>query len=173
MLTIIFSRNSKTMNRKETSRSVPFSLISPVAYMSDVYVRVMQPLDASGCFLHRVHHKVKPAKEGLVNLALQGLSGEKPVSLEETEEMLPVGSIVTGFGEVVLQGGGILRLQPPQDGRKYILLQTDYKSFIDRHERSAGMWKILTVVTGVTGVSLVTGVISTLFGKEDAKSKKP
>ncbi|KAK9539360.1 hypothetical protein VZT92_004470 [Zoarces viviparus] len=44
--------NSRTMNRKETNNSVPFSLVSP-GYMSDLYVKIQNPLEASGCYLDR------------------------------------------------------------------------------------------------------------------------
>ncbi|XP_053294048.1 mitochondrial ubiquitin ligase activator of nfkb 1-A [Pleuronectes platessa] len=164
--------NSRTMNKKETSNSVPFSLISPGAYMTDLYVKVQNPLEACGCPLERVYHKVRRSEEGLVNLALQGLSGEKPVAMVESEELLRVGSILTGFGEVVLEGGQVMRLQTPQDDRKFILVATDYRSFIDRHESSATMWKMLTAVTGLTGASLLAGVIYNLVGKQDGRSKK-
>ncbi|XP_019960322.1 mitochondrial ubiquitin ligase activator of nfkb 1-A [Paralichthys olivaceus] len=163
--------NSRTVNKKETSNSVPFSLISPGAYMTDMYVKVQNPLEACGCPLERVYHKLRRSEESLVNLALQGLSGEKPVAMEESEELLRVGSVLTGFGEVVLEGGQVMRLQAPQDHRKYMLVATDYKSFIDRHESSASMWKTLTAVTGLTGASLLAGVIYNLVGKQDDRSK--
>lgn len=92
------------------------------------------------------------------------------MSMEESEELLRVGSTLTGFGEVVLEGGKVMRLQAPQDGRKYILVPTDYRSFIDRHERSASMWKMLTAVTGVTGTGLLARVIY-MLGKQDDRSK--
>ncbi|XP_040911947.1 mitochondrial ubiquitin ligase activator of nfkb 1-A [Toxotes jaculatrix] len=163
--------NSRAMNRKETSNCVPFSLVSPGAYINDLYVKVQNPLEASGGYLERVYHKLKHAEEGFVNIVLQGLSGEKPVAMEESEELLRVGSILTGFGEVVLEGGQVMRLQAPQDGRKYILVPSDYKSFMDRHESSASMWKTLTVVTGLTGASVLAGVIYNLVAKQDDRSK--
>ncbi|XP_070830827.1 mitochondrial ubiquitin ligase activator of nfkb 1-A [Chaetodon trifascialis] len=163
--------NSRTMNRKETNNAVPFSLVSPGAYITDLYVKVQNPLEASGCSLERVYFKVRRAEEGLVNMVVQGLSSEKPVSMEESEEMLRVGSTLTGFGEVVLEGGQVMRLQAPQDGRKYILISTDYRSFMDRHERSASMWKTLTAVTGITGASVLAKVIYDLVGKQDDRSK--
>lgn len=159
------------MNRKETKNSVPFSLVSPGAYFTDLYVKVQNPLEASGCYLERVYHRVRRAEEGLANVMMQGLSGEKPVAMEESEELLRVGSTLTGFGEVVLEGGQVMRLQAPQDGRMYILVPTDHRSFIDRHERSASMWKTLTAVTGITGASVLAGVIYNLFGKQDDRSK--
>ncbi|XP_035526865.1 mitochondrial ubiquitin ligase activator of nfkb 1-A [Morone saxatilis] len=163
--------NSRTMNRKETNNAVPFSLVSPGAYFTDLYVKVQNPLEASGCYLERVYLKVRRAEEGLINVVVQGISGEKPVAMEESEELLRVGSTLTGFGEVVLEGGQVMRLQAPQDGRKYILVPTDYRSFLDRHESTATMWKALTAITGITGVSLLAGVIRGLMGKKDDRSK--
>ncbi|KAM9844733.1 mitochondrial ubiquitin ligase activator of nfkb 1-A [Aulostomus maculatus] len=161
--------NSRTTSSRETSNSVPFSLVSPGVYITDLYVKVQNPLESSGCFLERVHHRMKYAQEGLASVLLQGLGGEKPVAMEESEELLRVGSTLTGFGEVVLEGGQVMRLQAPQDGRDYILLPTDYKSFIERHERSASMWKTLTAVTGITGASLLAMVINGLVGKQDRR----
>ncbi|XP_026230473.1 mitochondrial ubiquitin ligase activator of nfkb 1-A-like [Anabas testudineus] len=163
--------NSRTMNKKETSNSVPFSLVSPGAYINDLYVKVHNPLEASGSYLERVYNKVKRAEESLVNVMLQGLSGEKPSAMEETEELLRVGSTLTGFGEVVLEGGQVMRPQAPQDGRKYILVPSDHRSFMDRHESSASMWKALTALTGLTGASLLAGVIYNFIGKHDDSSK--
>ncbi|XP_076018431.1 mitochondrial ubiquitin ligase activator of nfkb 1-A [Genypterus blacodes] len=159
--------NSRTVNRKETNNSVPFYLMSPGAYFTDLYVKVQAPQEASGCFLERVHHRVRRAQEGLMDVMMHGLSGEKPAALEESEELLHVGSTLTGFGEVVLEGGQVMRLQAPRDGRQYLLVPTDYKSFMDRHENSATMWKTLTAVCGLTGASLLAGLIYSLMGRKD------
>lgn len=150
---------------------MPFSLVSPGSYVPDVYVRVQTPLEASGSFLETVHSKVRRAEEGLVDVVLQGLSGEKPVAVVESEEMLRVGSSLTGFGEVVLEGGQVVRLQAPQDGRKYILVPSDHKSFMDRHEASASMWKMLTAVTGVTGAGLLAGLVYDFTARQDRRWK--
>ncbi|KAE8291317.1 hypothetical protein D5F01_LYC10915 [Larimichthys crocea] len=163
--------NSRTTNRKETNNSVPFSLVSPGDYITDLYVKVQNPLEASGSYLERVYYKVRRVEESLSNLVLQGISGERPVAMEESEELLRVGSILTGFGEVVLEGGKVMRIQAPQNGRKYILVATDHRSFIDSHERSASMWKTLTAATGITGASLLAATIYGLVGKRDDKSK--
>lgn len=168
---ITFPRNSRTINRKETNNAVPFSLVSPGAYINDLYVKVQNPLDASGCYLERVYYKVRRAEEGLATVMLQGLGGERPVAMEQSEELLRVGSTLTGFGEVVLEGGQVMRLQAPQDGRKFILVPTDHRSFLDGHESTASMWKTLTAVTGITGASLLAKVIYGLVGKRDDKSK--
>ncbi|XP_056148846.1 mitochondrial ubiquitin ligase activator of nfkb 1-A [Lampris incognitus] len=163
--------NSRTTNRKETKNSVPFSLVLPGAFISDLYVKVQNPLEASGCYLERVYHRIRHAEESLADVLVQSLSGEKPVAHEESEELLRVGSTVTGFGEVVLEGGQVMRLQAPQDGRRYILVPTDYGSFMDRHESSAKMWKVLTALCGITGTSLLVGGIYGFIGKQDGRSK--
>lgn len=106
-----------------------------------------------------------------MDLMLQGLSGERPMKMEESEELLRVGSTLTGFGEVVLEGGQVMRLQAPQDSRRFILVPTDHRSFLDRHESSASMWKALSAVSGITGASLLVKVICDLVGKRDDRSK--
>lgn len=150
---------------------MPFSLVSPGAYVSDICVKVQNPLEACGSYLQRVHFKVRRAEEGLMGLVVQGISGEKPVSKAESEELLLVGSTLTGFGEVVMEGGRVMRLQAPQDGRKFVLMSSDHKSFLDRHERSASMWKKLTAVSGLIGAALVAGVVHKVLGKEGERSK--
>ncbi|XP_061588739.1 mitochondrial ubiquitin ligase activator of nfkb 1-A [Cololabis saira] len=163
--------DSRTTKKTETNNSVPFSLVNPESYISDVSVKVHNPLEASGCFMERVYFKVKRAEEGLVDAVLQGLSGEKPGTRNETEELLCVGRTLTGFGEVVLEGDQVMRLQAPKNGRQYVLVPSDHRSFLDRHEASASMWKTLSTVTGITGASLLTGVLYNLFNKQDDRSK--
>ncbi|XP_006802770.1 mitochondrial ubiquitin ligase activator of nfkb 1-A [Neolamprologus brichardi] len=162
--------NSRIGFKKESNNSVPFSLISQDAYISDASVRVHNPLEASGCFLKRVYYKMRNAEEDLVNALLQTVGGEKPVSKEETEEMLHVGTTMTGFGEVVLERGQVMRLQAPRGGRKYILVPTDHNSFLDSHRSSATMWKVLSAFTGITGTVVLACVIHSLMNKRDERS---
>uniref|UniRef100_A0A673L3U6 RING-type E3 ubiquitin transferase n=1 Tax=Sinocyclocheilus rhinocerous TaxID=307959 RepID=A0A673L3U6_9TELE len=121
----------------------------------EVSVRVDSPLEASGDYLEQVHKRLRQAKEGLMDAVVRELSGEKPVEREEREELLRVGSALTAFGELVLEQDKIMRLQPPRDGRSYVLIPSDYKSFIQRHENSANMWKGLMALFGITAFTLV------------------
>ncbi|KAG7267147.1 hypothetical protein CRUP_031858, partial [Coryphaenoides rupestris] len=145
---------------KVTNNTVPFSLVEPGGYTStigggdDVYVKVQNPLEATDLELDRVHYRVRRVAEaGLPGAVLQGLSGERAVAKEETEELLKVGATVTGFGELVLEaeskaggwGRSVIRLQAPRDGRPYVLVATDYQSYVARHQSSASMWKSLAV----------------------------
>ncbi|XP_068604705.1 mitochondrial ubiquitin ligase activator of nfkb 1-A [Brachionichthys hirsutus] len=165
------SWSSRTTNRTESSNAVPFSLVGPGAFVADVSVKVLTPLEAAGCYLERVHLKSRHAHEGLVSAALHGIAGERPEATAESEELLRVGSTLTGFGEVVLEGGGAMRLQAPRDGRRYVLVPGDHGSFLDRHQRSASMWKMLTAAAGVTGSSILAGIVYGVVAKRDGKSK--
>ncbi|CAL9689083.1 unnamed protein product [Knipowitschia caucasica] len=158
--------NSRTKNQKETNNSVPFSLVNPGTYISDFCVRIHSPLEASGFFLDRVYHRIRHAEDDMVNIVLQGISGEKPGALVEQEEMLKVGSTLTGFGEVVLEGEQVMRLQAPQDGRTYILVPGDHRSFMNRHESVASMWKSLAALTGLTGASILALVVYNMSEKD-------
>lgn len=159
-------RVSKKVNKQQTTNTVPFSLVQPGSYISKVSVRVDSPLEARGDYLEQVHKRLRQAKEGLMDAVVGELSGEKPVALEEREELLRVGSALTAFGELVLEQDKIMRLQPPKDGRSYILIPSDYKSFIQRHENSANMWKGLTALFGITGFALVGGFIHGAVNKD-------
>uniref|UniRef100_A0A3P9KFH0 RING-type E3 ubiquitin transferase n=1 Tax=Oryzias latipes TaxID=8090 RepID=A0A3P9KFH0_ORYLA len=161
----------KTTNKTETNNSVPFSLVSSESYIPDVYVKVQDPLEASNCILETVHHRIRRAEEGLVEMAVQGLTGEKPVALEEVEKLLRVGTTVTGFGELVLEGDQVIRLQAPKDGRKYFLTPTDHKGFIGQHEGVAKMWQSLSAITGITGATILITVVYSYLEKKDDRSK--
>ncbi|KAG5286007.1 hypothetical protein AALO_G00009950 [Alosa alosa] len=151
--------SNKTMDRKVNSNTVPFSLASLGAYYTDILVKVQSPLDSSEDFLELVHQQRKRAQTGLVDAVLQGVSGEKPVSQDVREEMLRVGTSLTAFGEVVLEYGDGVRIQPPRDGRTYVLSVGDHRSFIERHESTAGWWRALSAFCGITGSAVLAGMI--------------
>ncbi|CAL8346844.1 unnamed protein product [Merluccius merluccius] len=162
--------NSRRTNRKQTNNLIPFSLVAPGGYgPAPVHVKVHNPLEAEGFDLDRVHHRVRRAAEGGVSDAvLQGLSGERAVAKEESEELLRVGATVTGFGELVLEAK-VMRLQAPLDGRPYILVPTDHKSYVARHESTASLWKTLAVACGAAGSAVLLGAAYGLLKKNEDK----
>ncbi|XP_005171182.1 mitochondrial ubiquitin ligase activator of nfkb 1-A [Danio rerio] len=159
---------SKKVNKQQTTNTVPFTLVQPGSFISDVCVRVDSPLEASGDFLQQVHRRVRNAKEGLMDAVLGEISGEKPIALEEREDLLRVGVPLTAFGELVLEQEKIMRIQPPKDGRSFVLIPSDYNSFMQRHQNSVNMWKGLTVLFGLTGSTLLAGFIHA--GLKDRKT---
>lgn len=157
-------------NRKETNNAVPFSLVNPGMFISDLRVKVQNPHQACGCYLERVHSRSRPVENDLLNAVLQGISSERPQKLEESEELLRVGTVVTGFGEVVLEPGGSMRLQAPRDGHEYILISSDHKSFIGRHQATASMWKDLAFVSGILGTCFLASLLKGSRGRKDGGS---
>ncbi|XP_048845395.1 mitochondrial ubiquitin ligase activator of nfkb 1-A [Brienomyrus brachyistius] len=147
--------NVRNMNKKETNTAVPFSLVAPGAFINAVSVKVQSPMEAGGSYLEQVYQRVQHAKKELVDFVVQELSGEKPMVLEEREELLRVGTVLTGFGQVVLEHDHVLILQPPHDGRPYLLFPGDHYSFMQMHHNSANMWKLLSAAFGITGAALL------------------
>lgn len=150
---------------------MPFNLVKPGIYISELHVKVQNPLEASGCYLERVHYRFRPAGDSLLNTVLQGISGERPEKLEESEELLRVGTAVTGFGEVVLEHGDSMRLQAPRDGREYVLISSDHKSFMERHEATASMWKSMAAVSGILGACLLASFLKGSGKRQDGRSE--
>ncbi|XP_030220222.1 mitochondrial ubiquitin ligase activator of nfkb 1-A-like [Gadus morhua] len=166
--------DSRSTNRKQTNHTVPFSLVALGGHttpgghdgVGDVYVKVQNPLEATGLDLDRVHRLRHAAEGGVSDAILEDLSGERVVAKAESEELLRVGATVTGFGELVLEadagagaGGRVMRLQAPQDGRPFILAPTDYKSYVAWHDSSASLWKMLAVACGAVGTTVLAGTI--------------
>ncbi|KAJ8356973.1 hypothetical protein SKAU_G00197670 [Synaphobranchus kaupii] len=159
----------RNMNKKETNNLVPFHLGCPGAFASKVAVKVHAPLEAVGPYLEQVYHRVRYAREGLMHFMMHELASERPVSLEETEEILRVGTTLTGFGEVVLEHGHVIRLQPPMDGRQYVLFPTNYQGYLQMHQSSATMWKVLTAVFGLAGATLLVWTLYRAYQRHQSK----
>ncbi|NP_001087403.1 mitochondrial E3 ubiquitin protein ligase 1a S homeolog [Xenopus laevis] len=85
--------------------AIPF-LLSQLEGVGDS-VLVSNPLNASGLCLETVHEEFHIPSPGFGEVFRHYLSGEKPTGLLETEEILPVGTVITGIGRLVLdpQGG--------------------------------------------------------------------
>ncbi|XP_066537131.1 mitochondrial ubiquitin ligase activator of nfkb 1-A [Hoplias malabaricus] len=160
---------SKSLNAKETKNSTPFWLVPRGSYLSEVRVRVESPLKAEGDYLEQVHSGIRQVDSGLLDGVLQDVMGEKLTAHEEREELLRVGTVLTGFGELVLDNGAVMRLQPPRDGRTFVLLPGDHRSFLQRHENTASMWKAFSAVSGLTGATLLAAFLYSAVNKDQRR----
>ncbi|XP_028649159.2 mitochondrial ubiquitin ligase activator of NFKB 1-like [Erpetoichthys calabaricus] len=152
----------KMKNLQETLKTVPFSLAANSDYDTRVSVLVESPLTATGLSLELVHSRLR-FKDYFGHL----LNMEKPWWLEEKEEMLKVGSTLTGFGELVLDSNHVLRLQPPKDGNTYMLILSDYWSYLKQQESSIMLYKFLTAVFVMTaGLSSLCFLIGSAMRPE-------
>ncbi|NWH68932.1 MUL1 ligase, partial [Geococcyx californianus] len=123
-----------------------FDLVPP-GDSASVTVRVMKPLDAAELSLETVYEKFHPSVQSFTDIIGHYISGERPKGIQETEQMLKVGTALTGVGELVLDNATI-KLQPPKQGMPYYLSTVDFDSLLQKQESSVRFWKILTIISG-------------------------
>ncbi|KAM9844526.1 mitochondrial ubiquitin ligase activator of nfkb 1-A [Aulostomus maculatus] len=129
---------------------VPFMLVGS----DDIAVKVLHPLQASGVHMEVTHEKFHQVDYGLGDILGQYLRGEKLKGKLETEEMLKVGTALTGVGELVLDTDGTLYLQPPSDGSQYFLSISDFDTLRGEQESTAAGWKTLAVAFALVGAAV-------------------
>lgn len=121
-------------------------------------MRVLKPLDASELSLETVYEKFHPSAQSFTDVIGHYISGERPKGIQETEEMLKVGTMLTGVGELVLDHDTI-RLQPPKQGMRYYLSSLDFDSLLQKQESSVRLWKILTVIFGCATCAVIVFIL--------------
>ncbi|XP_029970025.1 mitochondrial ubiquitin ligase activator of nfkb 1-A [Salarias fasciatus] len=131
--------------------AVPFVLVGS----DETEVRVLCPLQASGVYMETTHEKFQQSVYGFGELIGQYISGEKPKGQLEIEEMLKVGSTVTGVGELVLDAHGSLSLGPPSNGSEYFLSTRDFGALREDSQSVAVLWKAMLVASALAGAALV------------------
>ncbi|XP_066459298.1 mitochondrial ubiquitin ligase activator of nfkb 1-A-like [Eleutherodactylus coqui] len=135
----------------QSVKSVPFQLHPLEDGGDDESVLVCDPLSATGLTLEAVYERFHPASLSLGELMGHYLSGEKPTGLLETEEILPLGAVMTGLGKLVLNKDGIIALQPPPKGCKYILSCEGYEDILKEQQSAASLWGVGTLLCGALG----------------------
>ncbi|XP_044290438.1 mitochondrial ubiquitin ligase activator of nfkb 1-A-like isoform X2 [Varanus komodoensis] len=90
----------------EQVHTVPFVLVSPGGKAA-VQVSVESPLQAVELPLEMVYERFQQTSHGFKDLVSHYLSGEKPKGFLETEEMLLVGSSLTGIEQLLKPRGTI------------------------------------------------------------------
>ncbi|NWR45567.1 MUL1 ligase, partial [Regulus satrapa] len=131
----------------QRTNTTPFELVPAQAAAAAAAVRVMKPLEAAELSLETVYEKFHPSVQSFTDVIGHYISGERPKGIQETEQMLKVGTALTGVGELVLDNATI-KLQPPKQGMPYYLSSLDFDSLLQKQESNARFWKILTVVFG-------------------------
>ncbi|NXS93853.1 MUL1 ligase, partial [Jacana jacana] len=130
----------------QRTNTTPFDLV-PQEDGASVTVRVMKPLEATELSLETVYEKFHPSVQSFTDVIGHYISGERPKGIQETEQMLKVGTALTGVGELVLDNATI-KLQPPKQGMPYYLSAVDFDSLLQKQESNVRFWKILTVLFG-------------------------
>ncbi|XP_070701305.1 mitochondrial ubiquitin ligase activator of nfkb 1-A [Pempheris klunzingeri] len=134
--------------------AVPFVLVGS----DETAVKVLCPLQASGEHMEITHEKFHQVNYGLGDIVGQYLSGEKLKGQLETEEMLKVGTTLTGVGELILDTDGTLNLRPPSNGSGYFLSITGFDTLRGEQESMAVWWKVLAIVSAMAGAAVLLWV---------------
>ncbi|NXU56100.1 MUL1 ligase, partial [Turnix velox] len=132
----------------QRTNTTPFDLV-PLEEdgAGGVAVRVMKPLEASELSLETVYEKFHPSVQSFTDVIGHYISGERPKGIQETEQMLKVGTALTGVGELILDHTTI-KLQPPKQGLPYYLSDLDFQSLLQKQEANVRFWKVLTLLFG-------------------------
>ncbi|XP_044075119.1 mitochondrial ubiquitin ligase activator of nfkb 1-A isoform X3 [Siniperca chuatsi] len=134
--------------------AVPFVLMGS----DENTVKVLCPLQASGVHMEITHEKFHQVNYGLGDIVGQYLSGEKLKGQLETEEMLKVGTTLTGIGELILDTDGTLNLRPPSNGSQYFLSIADFDTLRGEQETTAVWWKVLATASALVGAGVLLWV---------------
>ncbi|XP_044290437.1 mitochondrial ubiquitin ligase activator of nfkb 1-A-like isoform X1 [Varanus komodoensis] len=155
----------------EQVHTVPFVLVSPGGKAA-VQVSVESPLQAVELPLEMVYERFQQTSHGFKDLVSHYLSGEKPKGFLETEEMLLVGSSLTGIGELVLHPDGSLHLQPPADGTSYFLRLGDWQTLLADLQSVSSFWKWATLLCGFAAAAVVLHALCRAYRLRQLKQQQ-
>lgn len=120
--------------------TVPFSLFN-----NGFLVKVIEPLSAEELQLKVIHDKFEPVSSSVAESLVQWASGDKTKGFQTIEQMLPVGTTLTGIGEITLTDDGI-KIGPPKSGLTYYLSQLTLDAIIRQLQSGKRVWKILSAI---------------------------
>lgn len=105
----------------------------------------MEPLSAESLQLKVIHDKFEPVASTVAESLVQWASGDKTKGFQTIEQMLPVGTTLTGIGEITLTDDGI-KIGPPKSGLTYYLSQLTVDAIIRQLQSGKKVWKILSAI---------------------------
>lgn len=105
----------------------------------------MEPLSAESLQLKVIHDKFEPVASTVAESLVQWASGDKTKGFQTIEQMLPVGTTLTGIGEITLTDDGI-KIGPPKSGLTYYLSQLTLDAIIRQLQSGKRVWKILSAI---------------------------
>ena len=139
---VFFPRHDTERTISSSVSSVPF-VLSGKAFN----VCVSDPLAAQNLEYKTVFDKFEPASNQTVtDSLLQWASGDKTKGFQIIEEMLEVGSTLTGVGEIRLTEDGVVRLGPPAPGFTYFLSQLTIDGIVKQFQSNKKIWKTVSFV---------------------------
>ncbi|XP_053160378.1 mitochondrial ubiquitin ligase activator of nfkb 1-A-like isoform X2 [Hemicordylus capensis] len=155
----------------EQVHTVPFVLTPPSGSPAGGQVSVESPLSALELPLETVYERFQQTSHGFKDLVGHYLSGEKPKGFLETEEMLLVGSSLTGIGELALRPDGSLHLQPPADGAGYFLRLGDWQTLLAELESASSFWKWAAALGGLAAGAVLLHALHRAYRRRRLKQE--
>ncbi|KAM8952471.1 mitochondrial ubiquitin ligase activator of nfkb 1-A-like [Pelodytes ibericus] len=150
--------------------SIPFYLC-PLEGVGDPVV-ICDPLNACGLTLETIHEQFQASSPGLGELVGHYMTGEKPTGLLETEEILPVGTILTGLGRLSIDTQGVMILQPPENVSEYFLSLSGYQEILEQQESVADFWRGAALFCGALGAAVLCFTVYRAYLKRKENQRK-
>ncbi|XP_063221472.1 mitochondrial E3 ubiquitin protein ligase 1-like [Bacillus rossius redtenbacheri] len=155
---------------QENYKCTPFELesISTADWGS---VEVVEPLEANILDLDTIVDRFEPTNNTFIKDLASFFVGVHQRGLENKEEMLQVGTILTGIGELGRLGADSrLSLMPPRDGRPYYLTTMPVTSLVRSLDDQMRTYRVLMVVFGVAG-AVILSLLLRRWWRERAKHR--
>ena len=134
------SRHDVERTISSAATSVPFALLH-----KGILVKVTEPMSAEKLQLKVLLDKFEPVSGSVADSLVQWATGDKTKGFQTIEEMLPVGTALTGIGEISLDGDGI-KIGPPKSGLTYYLSQLTLDAIIRQLQSGKKIWKVLSAI---------------------------
>lgn len=139
---------------KEAHNFVPF-FVEKGPYK----VRVESPLDASYLDLDTIVDYFEPAPTSFFDSLMVLFTGVRHQGIQTTEEMLKVGTLLTGVGELSLDSDNQLSLGQPSDGTSpFILTVLPVSSLLKKLDEQSRLYWWLAAFTGSVGLVILYSV---------------
>ena len=145
---------------RDATNVTPFQLVA-LPSMDDGNnskpIQVEEPLAAEYLMedLKVTYDSYEPNKATMVEKGVERLFGDVSRGFQETEKMLGVGVHLLGFGRVVMETEGNIKIKPPTGKQLYILTTLTRPEVIKVLRRRAKFYQVMFFVVGSLGAALL------------------
>ncbi|XP_064628812.1 mitochondrial ubiquitin ligase activator of nfkb 1-like [Lineus longissimus] len=141
-----WSDNSRIL--RDITKVVPFVICG----INNVRIVINEPKEAEYLMdnLSVVHDHFEPSQTNVLEKSLDRIFGDVSKGFQETETMFPVGTKMTGIGQLSVEKG-VLTLVPPANGASYILSTLTKTELVKKMEDRAFVYKVLGGIFGIAG----------------------
>lgn len=144
---------------QHSHNTTPFALWSNTGlFKKQTSVEVLNPLSADQLVLSRVYDEYAVHDDNIGDAVIGFFRGERTTGIQEIENFLSEGTILTGIGELIVDNGK-LQMKPPQNGLTYFLTTHSLESLIKKLNDEAKFYKISAFVVGAVGLITIFYIV--------------